>query len=264
MQLPLIFALLLSAPLALADVSFSVPAAGKTYTAGTAFTVTWAESNIAPLITAFTTYDLLLFTGSNANPTALTTLKTAQPFTANDVSVTIPASIGGSNGADFPYFLGMKSTVTAGGLVINYSGRFQLSGMTGVFAAPILTDLATVSGSTGPPTVNQAAAAVPAAASPAAAAGAAQYGVPYNSQTGLIRYASMQPSPLTAITATNTAPLYPTSSVSIATTYLPIPSIQTTLTQAPAANSYISHANTASPAPQPADDMQKFLNRWKD
>ncbi len=68
MQLPLLLALLFSAPLAFADVSFSVPAAGQTYTAGTAFTVTWAESNTAPLITALASYDLILFTGSNANP----------------------------------------------------------------------------------------------------------------------------------------------------------------------------------------------------
>ncbi len=117
--------------------------------------------------------------------------------------------------------------------------------MTGVFSAAITTDLATVSGTAGPPTLNQVAAAAPAAASPAAA-GAAQYAVPYNSQTGLIRYASMQPSPPTKITATNTAPLYPTSSVPIPTTYLPIPSIQTTLTQPPAAQTFASHANTVS------------------
>jgi hypothetical protein len=53
----------------------------------------------------------------------------------------------------------------------------------------------------------------------------------------------MQPVPPTAITATNTSPLWPTSSVVFASTFLPIPSIVTTLTQANTF-SVSSHANT--------------------
>jgi hypothetical protein len=56
----------------------------------------------------------------------------------------------------------------------------------------------------------------------------------------------MQPVPLTAITATNTSPLWPTSSVVLASTFLPIPSIVTTLTQANTF-SVSSHANTVRP-----------------
>jgi len=249
-----------SVPLAFADVSFTLPAAGATY--GTSFSVTWAESNTAPLITALSAYDLVLYTGSHASPSPLKTLVAAGTFTSNTVAVTIDPGIGGNFGAAFPYFLGMKSTATAGGYVINYSARFNITGMTGSFPAAITTALAAVSGTAGPATSNNVAAAAPAAADSAADTG--NYAIPYNQQTGPIRYAPMQPIPATKITAVNTAPLWPTSSVVVATTLLPIPSIQTTITQAGAPQTFASHANTASAAPQPSDDMQKFLNRWKD
>ena len=136
-------------------------------------------------------------------------------------------------------FLGMISTATAGGTVTSYSSRFTLTGMTGVFSAAVTTALATVSGTTGPAVVN----AVAAAAGTTGAADEGVYGTPYNEQTGLTRYAPMQPVPPTAITATNTSPLWPTSSVVLVSTFLPIPSIVTTITQANTF-SVSSHANT--------------------
>jgi hypothetical protein len=124
------------------------------------------------------------------------------------------------------------------GTVINYSSRFSVTGMIGSFTPDVQTALATVIGTTGPATVYTPAGV------PGGAAGEAGFSVPYNMQTGLTRYAPMQPIPPTSITATNTSPQWPTSSVVIATTFLPIPSIQTTLTQAPAANTIASHQNT--------------------
>lgn len=58
-----------------------------------------------------------------------------------------------------------------------------------------------------------------------------EYEVEYTMQTGPTRYAPMQPVPPTKITAKQAKPLYPTSSVKLATTKLPIPSVQTTITQ---------------------------------
>jgi len=136
----------------------------------------------------------------------------------------------------------MISVATAGGTVTNYSNRFTLTGMTGTFSQTVKTGLLTVSGTTGPDTVNNVVAAG-AAASTAVDDGV--WGTPYNLQTGLTKYAPMQPVPPTAITATNTSPLWPTSSVALASTYLPIPSILTTLTQ-PQTFSVASHANTVS------------------
>lgn len=133
----------------------------------------------------------------------------------------------------------MISTAAAGGTVTNYSPRFSLTGMTGTFSDAMKTANAAVTTTDKAPTVNNVAAA---AASPASS-GAAQYDVPYNEQVGTIRYAPMQPVPGTAITATKTAPLWPTSSVSLASTYLGAPSVVTTLTQAQTF-SVASHANT--------------------
>jgi hypothetical protein len=58
-----------------------------------------------------------------------------------------------------------------------------------------------------------------------------EYDVEYTLQTGPTRYASMQPQPPTKITAKTAKPLHPTSSVKIATTFLPIANAQTTVTQ---------------------------------
>jgi hypothetical protein len=135
----------------------------------------------------------------------------------------------------------MISVATAGGTVTNYSNRFTLTGMTGTFSQTVTNGLLTVSGTTGPDTVNNVVGAAVAGTTAAAEDGV--WGTPYNLQSGLTKYAPMQPVPPTAITATNTSPLWPTSSVVLASTYLPIPSIVTTLTQ-PQTFSVSSHANT--------------------
>ena len=124
-------------------------------------------------------------------------------------------------------FLKMISVATVGGTVINYSPRFSLTGMTGIFPPAVTDGLAGVTGTDGPPTLNQVAGQnnKPGADGP--------YAQPYTLQTGLTRYAPMQPVPPTKITANKATPLWPTSSVSIAKTWLPRPSIVTTLTQNP-------------------------------
>jgi hypothetical protein len=130
----------------------------------------------------------------------------------------------------------MTSVKADGGSVINYSNRFTLTGMTGAFTTDVTTALGTVTGTTGPPRQ------LIAAAGGAQAAGN-EYGIPYNQQTGLTKYAPMQPLPPHTITQQNTSPLWPTSSVSIATTFLPIPIVQTTITQG-ATWVFTSHQNT--------------------
>ena len=183
-------------------------------------------------------------------------------------------------------FIKMISIATAGGQVINFSERFSLSGMTGIFPPTLLTDLQLVSDTKGPPTLNQVAGAQPGGS---VGAGDPQFRVPYTMQTGNTKYAPMQPLPPTKITQTKTSRLHPTSAVSIARTFLRIPSVVTTVTENP---TYVvkSHENQvcrdlygvggvatpdilltpidcvsqATPAPHPQDDMQKYLNRWKD
>lgn len=132
----------------------------------------------------------------------------------------------------------MISVAAAGGTVINYSDRFSLSGMTGVFPASITTALANIKGTSGPPTQNQVAGAGAGAAGPAG-----PYTLPYTLQTGLTRYAPMAPLPPTKITKKNPSPQYPTSAVTFAKTFLPTPSIVTTLTQSQTASA-ASRVNT--------------------
>lgn len=118
----------------------------------------------------------------------------------------------------------MVAVGKTGGELTTYSDRFSYSGMTGVWGANVNT--ADIDGTDGPAakdTTGDAAGAVPGADG--------DYGVAYTMQTGPTRYAPMQPVPPKTVTAQNTKPLYPTSSVKIATTFLPIPSIQTTITQ---------------------------------
>lgn len=127
-----------------------------------------------------------------------------------------------------PSFIKMLSTATAGGTVINYSDRFSLSGMTGIFPPALLTDLKSVSDTKGPAAQNQVAGA---GADAAAGAGDPLYKVPYTMQTGAVRYAPMQPLPPSKITADKMSRLHPTSAFSIATAYLKAPTVSTTMTQ---------------------------------
>lgn len=121
-------------------------------------------------------------------------------------------------------FLKIQSIGAKGEQVINYSDRFTISGMTGVFPANVVTGLKTVSGTDGPSSTAQEA--------PAAGAGGAegQYAIPYAEQTGLIKYAPMLTPPGPKITAKKAKARYPTSSVSFAKTFLPTPKQTTTMT----------------------------------
>lgn len=122
-------------------------------------------------------------------------------------------------------FLKMIAVAKAGGQLITFSDRFGYEGMTGTFDPTVKTGLSGLTGTTGPATQDNT--AKPGAAAPVGG----DFDMEYTLQTGPTRYAPMQPVPPTKITAKNTQPLYPTSSVVIATTRLPIPKIQTTLTQ---------------------------------
>ncbi len=85
-----------TAPVALADVKFTVPAAGASVPGGTAFTVTWVDSGDAPSISDLTAYQLLLYTGSNSAPQQLYSLATASFSGGNSATVTVPVGIGGA------------------------------------------------------------------------------------------------------------------------------------------------------------------------
>ncbi len=120
----------------------------------------------------------------------------------------------------------MVAVSKTGGELFTYSDRFSYSGMTGAWGTTVKAALDKLDSTKGPETKDNT-------ADPAGAAAGADgaFDVEYTMQTGATRYAPMQPIPPKKVTATNTKPLYPTSSVRIATTALPIPSIQKTITQ---------------------------------
>ncbi|KAF2748868.1 hypothetical protein M011DRAFT_466625 [Sporormia fimetaria CBS 119925] len=143
------------------------------------------------------------------------------------------------------------------GTVRNFSKRFSLSGMTGTFLPEVKAALEDVEGTDGPARIGET------AAGGAPAPGDDLYDVPYAMQTGFTRYAPMQPIPPTKITKKDFKPLNPTSAFTIATTFLPLPKIHTTITQSQT-YSVSSQENPVPAASHPTDDMEKFLARWKD
>ncbi|TVY43680.1 Cell wall synthesis protein [Lachnellula subtilissima] len=240
------------APLASAVPVFSSPAAAASVPGGTSLTVEWKDDGTAPAIADLASYQLFLYSGSGTDPTQLYAAASNGVYTTgNSAVVTIPVA-----------FFGLMSTATAGGTITTYSSRFTLTGMTGTFAAAVITANAAVTDTSPPATKNNVVNAGSAASGTQAEG---NFGIAYTLQTGLTKYAPMQPVPPTAITKTATVPLNPTSAVQFATTFLATPSQITTLTESQTF-SVSSHANTAATqsSPTPSNDMQRFLNRWKD
>ena len=149
--------------------------------------------------------------------------------TGNSASGAITQGLGAS--VENAYFLKIISAAT-GGSIINFSDRFSLSGMTGTFPPVVTSGLATVSGTSGPATVNQIAdtqnPVAGGAGAPAVAGG--EYTVAYTLQTGLTRYAPMPPMPPTKISAKNNSPQWPTSAYQVYQTYAGTPNAVTTNT----------------------------------
>lgn len=88
--------LVASAPLAFADVEFTIPAAGASVPGGVAFTITWKDSGDAPSIGDLSAYQFFLFSGSNTAPQQLYALANAAFSDGNTVTATIPTTIGGA------------------------------------------------------------------------------------------------------------------------------------------------------------------------
>ncbi|KAF2763134.1 hypothetical protein EJ05DRAFT_472066 [Pseudovirgaria hyperparasitica] len=246
---------LLLAPFVTADVEFTKPAAGATINGGGAIEVAWKDSGSSPSLSDLTGYVIELCAGSNQEFSVLAPVVENGIFTTGNAAQGVTmATVGAS--IKNAYFLKITSTGKAG-TVINYSSRFSLSNMKGSFPTAIDAAAKSVGSSTdGPPTSNQAGA-------PVVEPGAEQFDVPFGQQTGNVRFAPMMKVPPTKITKKDKSPLYPTSSYSVAKTFLPIPSIATTITQSQTF-SVASRENTAAPAAMPTDDMAKYLARWKD
>ncbi|KAL8943491.1 MAG: hypothetical protein Q9216_001026 [Gyalolechia sp. 2 TL-2023] len=261
-KLTMLLRLLLPAILtsfACADVQFTSPAAGGTLPAGRPITARWKDSGDGTALSDLKTYTLFLCAGGNDAESIIQLAPinaNGQFSTGNEASATVAATVGGPD--KNAYFLKIQSVGTDGTQVVNYSDRFTLSGMTGSFPPEVQAGIEEVSGTDGPPSTAQD--------KPAAGAGAeGDFAVTYTAQTGLIKYAPMQVPPGTKITLKSAKPRYPTSSVSIAKTFLPTPKQTTTMTASQTHIPPKSRPYQAPAASMPAqNDMQKFLNRWRD
>ncbi|KAK4544049.1 hypothetical protein LTR36_004547 [Oleoguttula mirabilis] len=250
-------------PYALGYPKFTTPAAGASVAAGT-ISVAWENSG-SPAISTLSTYTLTLIVGGNdaATQLPLTAIEADGDFTTgNTASGAVTAGLAGSTTNGF--FLKMVSVSSDGGTITTYSDRFTMTGMTGTTAATYLTAVTALDGATaGPALVDDVSTDT---ATTAAAAAADEYTVPYNLQTGLTKYAPMQPIPGTKITAKTYSAMYPTSAYTVATTYLAAASIVITVTESQTFSAS-SMENTAAAVANPTDDgsdMSKFLRRWKD
>lgn len=138
----------------------------------------------------------------------------------------------------------MTTQVTGGGEIITFSPRFTITDMTGTWSSTF-TVTATAASAEISTTGTLSVTATASDSSTGTYSETGPYAVTYTLQTGATRYAPMPRRPGSTITATNTDPQYPTSSVSIATTYLGTPKQVMTVTDA-INYSVESHANTVS------------------
>ena len=121
----------------------------------------------------------------------------------------------------------MIATAKAGGTLTVYSPRFSYKGQKATFKDKVITGMKNVKGTDGPPSTDGTVKGGTTAAAPEASL----FDVDYAMQTGTIRYAPMQPVPGTKVSAKDPKRQYPSSSVPIAKEFMPIPTIQTTVTQ---------------------------------
>lgn len=244
-------------PFSLADVEFIKPTQGGSLPAGT-IDIAWKDNGNAPSLSDLSTYQIDLLAGgdTDADSVVVSNIVPANtPFTPkHNAQGTVSASTGGD--VANAYYLRITSISKEGGQTITFSPRFSITGMTGSFPESIAptvqkpinnlvgrsAQVAAGGGAVAPAAPPAVAPAAPPAVAPAAPAAppAASFAVSYGDQTGPTRYAPMMKQPPSSITQKNTSPLFPTSSVSYAKTFLP-PAAQldgaaTTLTQSAAAH----------------------------
>lgn len=140
----------------------------------------------------------------------------------------------------------MISVGINGGTDIVYSARFGLTGMTGVLTAAQLQGITAAGSDTTyvPPAAHNIVTAGAAAGTTAAAVPeAGMFTVPYNLQTGFIKYAPMQPIPGTKITKKTASMLNPSSAYTVFTTYAPPATITYTQTE----SQTLTHSSRENP-----------------
>ncbi|KAK2750698.1 hypothetical protein FQN57_002771 [Myotisia sp. PD_48] len=258
MQLPFVPCLvsLLFAQLAVGSVQFIAPEPQALLQPGPNIEVEWRYTDNSTVQISGSEYNLYLCAGGNAEGSheRVSILTTSNIILANPVWDTV--QINPEVGEDYPnaYFFELVID-SASGSITAYSSRFTLSKMTGSFSEIVRNGIQTVTGPDGPAHRHILQERKLGAGGP--------HDVPFGQQTGPTRYAPVPKHPPTKITLKSAKPLFPTSSYKLATTFLPTPTIVTTISLVDTPT-VAAIENTAAPASQPDDDMAKFLKRWQD
>lgn len=214
--------LLLAATAVHADYDITAPVANAALVASTPITVQFTDNGNVPTFAEMALTRVLLCTGPNSAihcfDTAVGTFTPSASLTSYSANLA-PLAAMGSNG---PYYFQFYSTTSGSGYSIEYSQRFTLTGMTGSYRA-------SSGGDTDPPTGSTNLGGSGGGPSQEDLLSLNQ--VPYSLQTGATRYAPVQQQPGTRVThRLSASQRFPTSSVSLFTTYTMRPLQRTTYT----------------------------------
>ncbi|GAB7364780.1 hypothetical protein MBLNU230_g5578t1 [Neophaeotheca triangularis] len=243
------------------------PAPGGRVAAGP-IDVEWEDNGDTPRLADLGDYTWHLIVGGNegAEQKPLADGPGSTPIASGSTEVEIDPGL--SETVRNGFYFKMVCTAIDGGTVTVYSDRFTITDMTGVLE-PEFADAVEGLGTKGPENVNTVGADPINDGDADGGDGdddepeASLFKVPFAEQTGSTRYCPMQPIAPTKITAKKASRMHPTSSYSVATTWLPMPKIATTITQKQTFT-VKSIENTVPPISVATDDLDRFLARWKD
>ncbi|KAK9377367.1 uncharacterized protein V1513DRAFT_476942 [Lipomyces chichibuensis] len=248
-------------PRVFADVEFLTPQAGVSYSATTPLTVTWQDSGAVPTFTDLSTASMKLC--GMSDPSTIYCQQPENSFifqgqTLSGLGGTYSAVIPVAMGANGQYFLQMTSIIAAGGYVVNYSDRFNLTGMTGAM------EFVYIDNTDGPARQYDPATTPTSSTSDL-------FLVSYPYQDGwATKFAPMQRQPGTTVTASTASRRFPTSAISAifkTNTLQPYAQSTVTLSWDYTPTSVI---NGASPQPNPSanggsyEANKKKKKRWDD
>jgi hypothetical protein len=129
---------------AFATVFVTAPVASSTYSGGKPAVVTWQDSGSAPTLKDFGPAQISIYVGNAQQQTRLQTLNSSVDVSlVNTINFTPDASIGPNSDEYFIRFesLSLKDAAQPQFPALAFSAKFTLDSMTGVFSAPILSQI---------------------------------------------------------------------------------------------------------------------------
>ena len=220
-QLIFLISVLISAVAVMADMEFTAPNAGKTYTASggkVSVEIKWDDDGSDLNFKDIKKYIVSLCTGPN-DDIECTSIEQVSDLTKKSYTASIDASA-------FPngwYYFQMYNTYDLG-ISILYTDRFQLKGMDGgskTFGSTMSLSVALTATGDAPAAATQA---------DDKPIDSRSFSITYAKQSGKTKYAPMQTQPGSTITYKSMSRRFATSSYSAYSTYRKSPNVMTTLT----------------------------------